>query len=311
MKRTVESVLVGSLQKFSVEDGPGIRTTIFLKGCPLRCKWCHNPELIEPRQQLMQSPNSCIGCGHCVLVCPRGAVAVSPENGIVIDRVKCDTCLACAEQCYAKALRPVARPMTIAEILREAEQDKGFYDNTGGGITISGGELLLHAGFVTSLIDEAAQRDIRVCMDTSGFGDSAALMEMALKENVTNILYDVKSVDDQIHRAYTGVSNERIIYNLRMLAQDARTADKLILRMPLIKGVNDSEDIIVRTGALYKELGIKEVNLLPYHNLGIGKKRNLGGVQQEFVQPSEERIAEIKHYFKNKVNLKVGILGRV
>ena len=136
-------------------------------------------------------------------------------------------------------------------------------------------------------------------------------MAMALKENVTNILYDLRSVDDQVHRAYMGVSNERIMYNLRVLAQDERTADKLILRMPLIKGANDSEDIIVRTGALYEELGIKEVNLLPYHNLGIGKKRNLGGVQQEFEQPSEERIAEIEHYFKNEVNLKVGILGRV
>ncbi len=311
MSNTMERVLIGSLQKFSVEDGPGIRTTIFMKGCPLRCKWCHNPELIDPKQQLIQSPNNCIGCGHCVKICPRGAVTMNPESGIVIDRDKCNVCLACADECYAQALRPVAKPMTIAEILSIAEQDKGFYDNTQGGITVSGGEILMHAELVGRLIDEAGKRGIRVCMDTCGFGDSQALMEMALMENVTNILYDMKSIDDEVHREYTGVSNQRIIDNLRMLAADARTVNKLILRMPLIKGVNDSDDIIKRTGELYREIGVKRVNLLPYHSLGIGKKTNVGGIQEEFEPPTEEHLTEIETYFKNEINLKVEILGRV
>ncbi|MDF2656501.1 MAG: glycyl-radical enzyme activating protein [Bacillota bacterium] len=310
MNHAPEKVLVGSLQKFSVEDGPGIRTTIFLKGCPLSCKWCHNPELIDPQQQLIQSPNNCIGCECCVSICPRGAVTINPEEGIVIDRTKCDVCLACADECYAKALRPVARQMTIDEILRIAEQDKGFYDNTEGGITISGGELLMHAELVSKLIDEAGKRGINVCMDTCGFGESQALMEMALKENVTDILFDMKSIDDAVHRAYTGVSNGLIIYNLRMLAADARTVDKLIMRMPLIKGVNDNDDMIKRTGELYREIGVKRVNLLPYHSLGIGKKRNVGGTQEEFEKPTEERLTEIEIYFKDEINLEVEILGR-
>lgn len=311
MSNAPESLLVGSLQKFSVEDGPGIRTTVFMKGCPLRCKWCHNPELIDPQQQLIKSPNNCIGCGYCVKICPQGAVTMNPEEGVVIDRAKCDMCLKCADECYAQALRPVARPMTIDEILCIAEQDKGFYDNTGGGITVSGGEILMHAEFVSKLIDEAGKRGINVCIDTCGFGDGKALMQLALKENVTDVLYDMKSIDDKVHREYMGVSNQQIIDNLRMLAADGRTVDKLILRMPLIKGVNDSDDIIKRTGELYREIGVKRVNLLPYHSLGISKKRNVGGTQEEFEQPTEERLTEIESYFKNEINLNVGILGRV
>jgi pyruvate formate lyase activating enzyme len=311
MSNAPESVLVGSLQKFSVEDGPGVRTTIFMKGCPLSCKWCHNPELIDPQQQLIKSPNNCIGCGYCVKICPQGAVKMTSEEGVAIDRAKCDVCLKCAAKCYAQALRPVAKSMTIDEILRIAEQDKGFYDKTDGGITVSGGEILMHAEFVSKLIDEAGKRGISVCMDTSGFGDPKALMEMALKENVTDILYDMKSIDDEVHIEYTGVSNQLIIENLRMLAADARTVNKLIMRMPLIKGVNDSDDIIKRTGEIYREIGVKRVNLLPYHSLGISKKRNVGGTQEEFEQPKEERITEIEIYFKNEINLNVGILGSV
>lgn len=311
MSNKPESVLVGSLQKFSIEDGPGIRTTIFFKGCPLNCCWCHNPELICPRQQLIQSPNNCIGCGYCVKVCPQGAVTMKPEKGVAIDRVKCDVCLQCANNCYAQALRPVAKPMTIDEILRISEQDKGFYDKTGGGITVSGGEILMNAEFVNELIREAGKRGINVCIDTSGYGDSQALMEMALMENVTDILYDMKSMDDEIHRTYTGVSNQLILENLRMLASDSRTMDKLIMRMPLLKGVNDSDDLIRTTGEFFREIGVKRVDLLPYHSLGIGKKRNVGGAQEEFEPPSEERIAEIEIYFRNEINLEVGILGRI
>lgn len=311
MSKKAASVLVGSIQKFSVEDGPGIRTTVFLKGCPLSCKWCHNPEMIDVAQQLISSPNNCIGCGHCIQICPQRAISMDPEKGIQVDRKACDVCLKCAKGCYAQALRPVAKEMTVDEILETAEQDKRFYDHTGGGITVSGGEMLTHAGFVGQLLEEAAKRGIHVCLDTSGFGDAKALQELAKKENVTDILYDMKSIDDEVHKAYTGVGNQLILANLRMLAQDPATAAKLTLRMPLVQGVNDSEEIIRKTGEFYKESGIKKVNLLPYHNLGISKERNVGGVQEEFQPPSEERLSEIERYFKEELHLDVSILGRV
>ena len=311
MSSECEKALVGSIQKFSIEDGPGIRTTVFLKGCPLNCQWCHNPEMIRQEQELIKSPNNCIGCGHCVEVCPQGAIKMNPETGIEINRTICNMCLKCADECYAHAIRPVAKEMSVDEIIESVIEDIDFYNNTGGGMTVSGGEILMHASFVSEVIDRAAEASVNVCVDTSGYGDSRALMEMATKENVTNILYDMKSIDDEVHKEYTGVSNEIIIKNLRMLAADERTRDKIIMRMPLMKGVNDTEDIIKRTGALYKELGIKIVNLLPYHNLGISKMKNIGGVQKEFQPPEEERLNEIEIYFKNEINLRVEILGRI
>ena len=267
--------------------------------------------MIDAGQQLISSPNNCIGCGHCIQICPQNAISLDPEKGIHIDRKACNVCLKCAKACYAQALRPVAKKMTIDEILATAEQDKRFYDHTGGGITVSGGEMLTHADFVGSLIDEAAKRGIHVCLDTSGFGDGKALQKLARKENVTDILYDMKAIDDEVHQAYTGVSNKRILENLRMLADDPETSEKLWLRMPLVQGVNDTEEIIRRTGEFYQEIGVKKVNLLPYHNLGISKERNVGGVQEEFQPPSEEWLTKIENYFKNELYLDVSILGRV
>ena len=309
MSNEDRTALVGSLQKFSVEDGPGIRTTVFFKGCPLNCKWCHNPEMIDPAQQLIQIKNNCIGCGYCLKVCPNGAIIASPEDGMVIDRDKCKVCLKCAGECYAKALRPVANPMTIDEIMDVVEQDKGFYDNTGGGMTISGGEVLMQSDFMDDLIDEAAERGINVCIDTCGFGDGDKLLAMALKKNVAHILYDMKSIDDDVHRECTGVSNKLIIANLELLANDEQIRDKIIMRMPLVAGLNDGDDIIKETGQLYKRLGLKTVNLLPYHNLGISKQRNVGGEQEQFKAPSEERMNEILSYFKDEIGMECIVQG--
>lgn len=292
-----KEILIGSIQKFSVEDGPGIRTTVFFKGCPLSCKWCHNPEMISEKQQIITSKNNCIQCGSCMAACPRNAISADIEQGIVVDRELCDMCLKCTEECYANAIRPVGKMMTAEEIVEEALKDKEYYDSTGGGITLSGGEVLMHADFAEDIIDLAAKEQINVCLDTCGFGDTEKMMNLVSKDNVTHVLFDIKSVDDDIHVEYTGQSNKLILKNLKLIASDAELKKKLIMRMPLIGNVNDSREIISSTKKLFDEYGLSRVDLLPYHNLGIGKMKRIGGVQEEFEAPSDERMKEIKEVF--------------
>jgi pyruvate formate lyase activating enzyme len=285
-----ENGLIFNIQKFSVHDGPGIRTTVFMKGCPLRCLWCSNPESQDFLPNLMVRDINCRGCGACVKACPQEAIAMTKETGRTIDRNKCNQCLLCVDSCLYNSLIRCGTSMTIKRVLDEVLQDRLFYKNSGGGVTISGGEPLSQSKFVGKLLAECKKSDLHTVLETSGY---APWREMAvLLPDVDLILFDVKHLDSDDHQRTTGVKNKIILDNLRKAAKLAH----IWLRIPLISGFNDSNDHIKRIASLGKEIGAQKISLLPYHE---GGKSKCGQLGLPFGFPEGKEVGE-KHVDKLK-----------
>jgi pyruvate formate lyase activating enzyme len=257
--------IIYNIQRYSIHDGPGIRTTIFFKGCPLRCFWCQNPESQSMKPEIFLNKDNCTLCGRCADACPTGASTLS-ERSATIDRSKCIGCGRCAEACPNEARTLVGRQTTVDEIMQEVIRDKKFYDNSGGGVTLSGGEPLAQPEFALSILQSCREAGIHTAIETCGLA-AWPTMEKLL-EYTDLVLYDIKCVESGKHRAAAGQPNELILENARKIAR----LKPMWVRVPMIPGFNDTiEEVKAITRFVRTELGPIDINLLAYNKLGEGK----------------------------------------
>lgn len=295
---SVPKGVVLNIQHFSTHDGPGMRTTVFLKGCTLRCKWCSNPESINPKPELAYNLNRCIGkdqCGFCLKECPESAIFnVDSDTKVRTNWDLCTNCGKCVPVCPPQALYLFGREMTVDEVMDEVEQDSSFYHESGGGITLSGGECQLQADFAAALLEEAHRRGINTAIETA----SNVPWEFMAKvlPHVDTVLHDIKLTDPERHKKWTGVDNTRIRANLKR-AYETFPDKKFIARTPLIPGVNDDEEHIRATLEFIKPYkNVVDYELLPYMRFGESKYGFLGKVyeMQDFNPPTAETLARLR-----------------
>ena len=264
------SPVLFNIQHFSIQDGPGIRTTLFFKGCPLNCTWCHNPEGKSIKPILSYLENKCKYCGKCAAVCPNGAHIFQDSNH-KIDRSKCDSCGKCAQECYFGALEIFGKNYTVDEILKEVEKDSGFYGENGG-VTISGGDPVMQYDALIELLSALKENGYNICIETSGYTTQERIKEIA--KYVDIFLYDFKHTNSEKHLEFTGVKRDKILGNLYALDE---VSARVVLRCPIIPEINDCEEHfkgIAEIANAHK--CIESVELMPYHPLGISKSKNIG-----------------------------------
>lgn len=284
----MESGLVFDIKRFAVNDGPGIRVTVFFKGCPLRCAWCHNPESISPKIERLYTKEKCIGCKACIEACPQNALQLSSE-GIVCDANLCNLSGECAEVCPTKATEISGKKMLVSEVMETVLKDQLFMDQSGGGVTFSGGEPMLQGDFLLALLKECKAHGIHRVVDTTGFTSEEQLLEVAKYTDL--FLYDLKHMDSETHRKWTGIPNERILSNLRLLSEKQA---HIQVRLPFVGGVNSDDKNLKAMATFLADLpgASVDVNILPYHDIMTGKYHKLGREYdpQEMQEPKQEEI---------------------
>ena len=285
-----------NIQSYSIHDGPGIRVTVFVKGCPLRCLWCANPESNLAKPQLMTYSSKCTGCGSCAVRCPYGAVSMEAVDGkyvAVTDRTKCIDCGACISACHAEAREISGEEMTVEAVLEKVLKDKLFIDMSGGGITVSGGECLLYPEFTEALLYASKEKGLHTAVESCSYADKSAVDRVF--KYVDLALLDIKHMDTQAHKRLTGVPNEQILDNIRHIYHNLHVP--VYIRVPIIPGCNDSVENIAATARFTAEqLGPDvQVHLLPFHRLGESKLESLGKeAKYSFEVPSDEHMNHLK-----------------
>jgi len=275
----VQSGTIFDIKKYSINDGPGIRTTVFFSGCPLSCLWCHNPESQSLMPLLLYRRGRCLGCGTCVEVCPEGAIRMESNistqqifDSVIADRSRCTRCQTCVVTCYSGAREFSGREATVEAIMAQIEREIPFYDESGGGVTFSGGEPLMQPRFLSALLKACRRQEVHTIVDTSGFANWDVFEQ--IREDVDLFLYDLKHMDSIRHREVTGVSNELILENLRRLSA---VGAKCSVRIPLIPGINDDERNLVASGKFLASLPqLEGVELMAYHDIAQAKYEALG-----------------------------------
>lgn len=290
--------LIFDLKRYAVHDGPGIRLNVFFKGCPLHCLWCHNPEGVAFEPELMLMPNRCARCGDCVRACRYQALSQNGNGQVKADRSRCTLCGDCLQACQREAIEIAGRKMTVEEIATEAEKERVFFEQSGGGVTLTGGEPLAQPAFAEALIDSLKLHGFHVALDTSGYAPAEVFRNLAKKADL--VLFDLKIMDETRHKKYTGVSNRIILENFQSLE---KLGKPVWVRFPLIPGVNDDENNLEAMASFLCQLrSVEQVNVLPYHKGGLEKIRRLGreGEFAVFEPPSQEKVQSVIEFFARR-----------
>ncbi len=281
--------LIVDIKRNALDDGPGIRSVVFFKGCPLACVWCQNPEAISPLPEIMFSPGDCLACGACQEVCPKGAVDLQ-RHPSPIDRERCQACGACVENCPGQGLRPIGKYYPVEELVQAVLRDASFYRNSGGGVTLSGGEATLHPEYLKSLLTALKAQGIHVTLETCGYYHQP-VFDQKILPYLDLIYFDIKFLDPELHRRHTGKDNQIILNNFRALVEAARVS--VLPRVPLIPGLTATPENLGAIAAFLRETGVGEVALLPYNPMWVTKADNLGRNtpyrQREWMAPEEIR----------------------